>query len=29
MGRKDMKGDCIMHDDLSFQQYIEGEEKEK
>jgi hypothetical protein len=28
-GVKQIKGDYIMHDDLSFQQYLEGEEKEK
>jgi serum/glucocorticoid-regulated kinase 2 len=28
-GCKDIKGEAVMHDDLSFQKYIEGEEKEK
>lgn len=28
-GSKDMKGEFIMHDDVSFRQYLDGEEKEK
>ena len=28
-GVKQIKGEYIMHDDLSFQRYLEGEEKEK
>lgn len=28
-GIKDLKGDFVMHDDASFQEYLEGEEKEK
>ena len=28
-GIKEIKGDFILHDDVSFQEYIEGEEKEK
>ena len=28
-GPKDMKGEYTMHDDVSFQKYLDGEEKEK
>jgi serum/glucocorticoid-regulated kinase 2 len=28
-GIKDIKGEFVMHDDVSFQVYLEGEEKEK